>query len=238
VNYADGFARPNHNIGIITGAISGFFALDIDGEEGFATVRSQGDWPLTVETESREWRRQLWFTLPAHTVTNSCRKYRDANGEKITLPGLDIRGDGGYVQAPCSLHHSGSRYRWIHHPDDVAMAAAPSWLLAYTVKREIEPQVFRMTRPVVDGEKRYAWKVLERRCAVLAGLVDGKHAELLKAATHLGGYVPCGALLESDIEENLFNAVAPRALDLNRARETIRHGIAYGKDRPLMIERM
>ena len=29
------------------------------------------------------------------------------------LPGIDIRGDGGFIVAPPSLHISGNRYEWI-----------------------------------------------------------------------------------------------------------------------------
>ncbi|MGW8788834.1 primase C-terminal domain-containing protein, partial [Heyndrickxia sporothermodurans] len=46
-------------------------------------------------------------------------------------PGLDVKSAGGYVVAPPSLHASGRRYAWSvdHHPDDVAPAAMPEWLV-------------------------------------------------------------------------------------------------------------
>jgi len=46
--------------------------------------------------------------------------------------GLDIRGDGGYIIAPPSLHRSGKRYIWevSHEPEDTSLAPMPAWLLA------------------------------------------------------------------------------------------------------------
>jgi putative DNA primase/helicase len=45
--------------------------------------------------------------------------------------GLDVRGDGGYVVAPPSVHASGRSYRWLPGSglDDLALAALPDWLL-------------------------------------------------------------------------------------------------------------
>jgi hypothetical protein len=43
-----------------------------------------------------------------------------------------VRGDGGYVIVPPSLHASGRRYAWEinHHPDDTPLAPMPPWLVA------------------------------------------------------------------------------------------------------------
>ncbi|MEK7773432.1 MAG: AAA family ATPase, partial [Deltaproteobacteria bacterium] len=45
-------------------------------------------------------------------------------------PGIDVRGDGGYVIAPPSVIE-GRRYEWeiSHHPDETMIAEAPEWLL-------------------------------------------------------------------------------------------------------------
>lgn len=46
------------------------------------------------------------------------------------LPGIDLRGDGGLVVAPPSLHPGGRRYVWeiSHHPDETPLAPLPHWL--------------------------------------------------------------------------------------------------------------
>jgi hypothetical protein len=47
-------------------------------------------------------------------------------------PGLDVRGEGGYVIVPPSRHRSGSLYRWADgwRPTRVALSHAPQWLVA------------------------------------------------------------------------------------------------------------
>ncbi len=46
-------------------------------------------------------------------------------------PGIDVRGDGGYVVAPPSLHASGNYYRWAEGraPQQLEPAPIPRWLL-------------------------------------------------------------------------------------------------------------
>jgi hypothetical protein len=51
---------------------------------------------------------------------------------KVSLaPGIDIRGDGGFIVAPPSMHVSGRHYAWdiAAHPDETPIAPAPRWLL-------------------------------------------------------------------------------------------------------------
>ena len=44
--------------------------------------------------------------------------------------GLEIKGEGGYVVCPPSIHASGKSYEWIVPPYE-EMAEAPQWLLDY-----------------------------------------------------------------------------------------------------------
>jgi hypothetical protein len=61
----------------------------------------------------------LYFEMPDTSVRNSAGKIG---------PGLDVRGDGGYVLAPPSIHPSGKPYAW--SVDSAAsLAQAPLWLL-------------------------------------------------------------------------------------------------------------
>jgi hypothetical protein len=48
--------------------------------------------------------------------------------------GLDIRGEGGYILAPPSVHETGHVYCW--SVDCAPMAMAPDWLLCRVVKRK------------------------------------------------------------------------------------------------------
>ena len=57
------------------------------------------------------------------------------NSASAVGPGIDVRGDGGYIVAPPPLHMSGRPYAISvdHHPDDVPLADAPAWLAAGNV---------------------------------------------------------------------------------------------------------
>ncbi len=64
------------------------------------------------------------------------------NGVETLGVGLDIRGDGGYIIAPPSLHASGQHYAWelSYLPEETPLAPMPPWLLALcqeTTRREV-----------------------------------------------------------------------------------------------------
>lgn len=116
---------PDANIGIATGAVSGFFVLDVDGQEGEESLREleaqHGPLPATVEALTGGGGRHLLFRHPATPVRNTVG----------LLPHLDVRGDGGYIVAPPSRHASGRQYVWevSSRPGEVELAEAPGWLL-------------------------------------------------------------------------------------------------------------
>lgn len=98
------FQTGERNIGIVTGSISGFVVVDLDGPEGISVAQKLGiSSPLTVVTGRVEGGRHLYFRHPGGSV---------GNGVKIA-PGIDIRGDGGYVVVPPSIHASGRKYQWV-----------------------------------------------------------------------------------------------------------------------------
>jgi hypothetical protein len=117
------------NPAIRTGAESGIVVLDVDprhnGDETLARLElDHGPLPETVEVVTGGGGRHLYFRYPeAETI-------RSSNGE--IGEGLDVKATGGYVVAPPALHASGQRYAWelSGHPDDVALAEIPVWLLA------------------------------------------------------------------------------------------------------------
>jgi putative DNA primase/helicase len=111
-------AHPDAQIGLPTGRVNGLFVLDIDGEQG-ASIAAKWKLPetFTVETQPRHW--QAWFKQP-EGVETKC-------SAGVLGPELDVRGDGGYVIAPPSIHHeTGNPYRIVKN---LALADVPSVLL-------------------------------------------------------------------------------------------------------------
>jgi hypothetical protein len=109
------------NWGLATGRDSGVFVLDVDGEQGLVAIkelRKTGhELPPTLTVKTGRG-CHLYFRYPEDAlIRNSAGKLG---------PGLDIRGDGGYVLVPPSIHPSGADYRWTH---EIAVAPAPDWLL-------------------------------------------------------------------------------------------------------------
>lgn len=116
---------PWANVGVATGAASGVFVLDVDGTAGRESLaeleEKHGKLPDTIEQITGSGGRHILFKYPGQPIAN-----------KVCLaPGLDVRGDGGYIVAPPSLHVSGRRYEWevSSRPGAVPLAEAPGWLL-------------------------------------------------------------------------------------------------------------
>lgn len=96
------FSSGNRNIGIVTGSISGIAVVDLDGAEAIQLAKD--------------------LELPDTPVVKTARGYhlyyRYRPGirnfqKRDDLPGIDLRGDGGYVVAPPSIHTSGVQYAWV-----------------------------------------------------------------------------------------------------------------------------
>jgi len=118
---------PEGNVGIATGPESGLVVLDVDprhgGDEALAELEAKhGKLPETVEALTGGGGRHIFFAHPAQHVGNSASQLGR---------GLDVRGSGGYVVAPPSVHASGRAYEWegSSRPNEVAVAPMPPWLL-------------------------------------------------------------------------------------------------------------
>ncbi|MEO6965118.1 MAG: bifunctional DNA primase/polymerase [Acidobacteriaceae bacterium] len=113
------------NWGVATGPESRVFVLDVDGESGRASlaalVAKHGLLPVTLasRTGREDGGEHRWFRCPQGQEIRS-------NAGKLG-EGLDVRGAGGYVIVPPSIHESGRAYQWANpeHPT----ADAPKWFL-------------------------------------------------------------------------------------------------------------
>ena len=156
--------QPEFNIAVATGALSRIFVTDIDGldaEAELKTLEAQyGPIPSTVELITARG-RHLFFQYPEQPVRNSAGKL---------APGIDVRGDGGYVLAPPSKHPSGRRYCWSVDSAN-AFATAPEWLLA------------RLAAPAGNGSPACP---AEWRDLVSQGVDEGQRNETI---ARLAGYL-------------------------------------------------
>jgi hypothetical protein len=117
--------HPGCNWGVVTGAESGVFVVDIDGEEGRASLAAleaqHGALPVTLMSRSGrlDGGEHRWFNYPVDRWIRSSTGTVSAN--------LDIQSDGKHVIVSPSIHHSGRPYQWLNpeHP----VVDAPGWLL-------------------------------------------------------------------------------------------------------------
>jgi len=147
--------HPDDSIAVRTGQESGVFVLDVDvadgktGDEALAELEAEhGPLPATVEAITGSGGRHIYLRW-RDGITNARGRLPD---------GIDVRGEGGYVLAPPSLHPSGGQYQWeatCSPFDGVTVAEPPAWLLtlladAPPTRRDAAAQVPRAVERVGD----------------------------------------------------------------------------------------
>ena len=115
------WAKP-WNIAIVTGAISGIIVVDVDHHgliDGAESLRDCGTMPETPTSRTGGGGTHYLLLHPGGKQANRAG----------VVPGVDLRGDGGYIIAPPSMHASGRAYTWDEGcaPEDVGPAAVPAW---------------------------------------------------------------------------------------------------------------
>jgi len=146
---ADWFARwPDANIGVVTGEASHLVVVDVDprhgGDDSLKRLEKQfGLLPPTVEATTGGGGRHLYFAHPGGLVRNRAG----------LAPGLDLRGDGGYIVAPPSVHPNGRPYAWVvgRSPDEVRLASPPRWILGASGVAHASRTLSDWRRLVHDG---------------------------------------------------------------------------------------
>jgi len=202
---------PTANIGVVTGAVSGMIVLDIDprhgGDESLAElIRQHGELPERVEAQTGGGGRHLIFAHPGDEVPNRAN----------IRPGIDVRGDGGYIVAPPSVHISGRAYSWRpgHAPDELKPAPMPTWLRDLLTERRDGGQQQRPTEPPVPHNSKGD---------ELARLVTAAAQYVLQAASATEGnrntaaFNLAGHLFAFETDTTRLRLSEPQVLDLMRA---------------------
>jgi hypothetical protein len=138
---------PDANIGVPTGAASGFVVLDVDARHGgvasFEKLRDQHRLPKTAQVLTGSGGFHYWFRCVGE-LRNSAGLLGD---------GLDVRGDGGYVVVPPSVHESGNPYEWLRELDQAA--EWPAALVADAEKRS-NGAAAKVAEIIPEGKRRAA----------------------------------------------------------------------------------
>lgn len=214
------FANPKAAlIGVPTGPASGLVAVDIDNDPG----KDGNDWHETNKYRLPETRYHLTPSGGFHAIFKLADGVR--NSASHLAPGVDVRGDGGYVVWPPS-----PGYELAH---DVEPATMPEWLL--DALRKEKPS----TAPVTashDHASKYAQSALEREVGAVLTASEGTRNDALNRATFsLGQLVGAGALSRSMVEGDLARAAIAAGLDAAETAKTIRSGLEAGMQKPREI---
>lgn len=112
--------KNSYGIAIVTGQISGICVMDFDSPEAYQKAKIKG-LPKTPTVKTAKG-YHAYFKYPDNTSNFHNR---------VDISGFDIRGDGGYVVAPPSIHPSGHRYKWAEGMglDDLPLARLPEWIM-------------------------------------------------------------------------------------------------------------
>jgi hypothetical protein len=141
--------NPRAGVGIVTGSVSGVWVLDIDGDaaqEWYDEQVKQHGLVHTLGVKTARGAHLYWRYPEGVTIRNAQRM----------APGVDVRGEGGYVCAPPTVHRSGHVYAWVTTDGFTReMAPAPSWLLELVKERpKPPPRVLSMPSTATPREVR------------------------------------------------------------------------------------
>ncbi len=132
--------------------------LDVDPQHGGETsfkkqTEKYGELPKTVESLTGGGGRHIYFLHPGKGI-----KVRNKVGLGKLYPGLDIRGDGGCIVAPPSLHESRNKYTWKKgcHFNSHELAPIPKWLLKLITRIDKNKSFGTVSKKIQEGSRNNA----------------------------------------------------------------------------------
>ena len=203
--------RPN--IGVVTGVVSEVVVVDVDSDGARPLVERTCGWPRTVTARTAKgW--HLWFRYPGTT----------RNGVRRAGAALDVRGDGGYVVVPPSMHPSGTAYEWAVSPFTFAGGMWPPAVMPDELHALLWPaqRVTATTAPVRVHTTKYVDVALEREVDAVSSATEGtRNDQLNRSAYALARFVRSGQIDPSTYVDNLARAAMSTGLLEAEVRRTL-----------------
>jgi hypothetical protein len=216
--------RSGPLVGVPTGPTSGIDVLDIDPRHGGDQwlLEQQHRLPVTWVNRTRSGGEHWLF---AHTPGMR-------NSESKIAPGVDTRGEGGYI-----IWWPGLGGSVLHR---LAPAQWPAWLLDLLLPKPVANPVKGTWRGQMPSNGTAARRIVQRQIERVAGAAPGqRHRTLRNAALLIGGVLD----LDPDnsraaIASQLLSAVVDAGGDdvrKSNAEATILWGLDAGASKPIRI---
>lgn len=212
---------PLANVGVLTGLASNLLVLDVDGMEGIRSLEGLDlpQSPMVVTARGYHY----YFKFPKKLINVSTTR-------SGLLPGIDTRGQGGFITAPPSIHETGYEYHWgIPLIDDLPVA--PEWLT-----QKLTPVVKSVrTVPICISEKlsHYVLKALKNESAAVNMAPKGtRNFRLNQAAFSMGTLVAAGVISIETVAEALAAAASNAGLGQAEIERTLCSGLSAGMKSP------
>lgn len=205
-------------IGMPTGKPSGLIVIDVDIKNGAA-----GDAWLQENTDALpETRTHRTQSGGLHLVFLAPDGVEIRNSASRVAPGVDVRGEGGYVILPGSPGYTVA--------DATEPAEMPQWLIRACLPTEAPKPVIE--RPYGDYE-RYVQAAVDGEIAQVIRAGEGtRNATLNNAAVKLGTFVGAGAMTRAAAEAELTRAGQMCGLATREVLATVKSGLDFGAANP------
>ncbi|MEM8971056.1 MAG: DUF3987 domain-containing protein [Pseudomonadota bacterium] len=229
--------HPNAMIGMPTGEASGIDAIDLDidqakgldGVKALSEVAQEAGYeiPVTQGTRTPRGGRHLYFRHKPGGLRNRTAAIK---------PGIDIRGEGGYVIMPGSVRADGLFYEWTHDPSRYPVADLPDWLEKLLLEKPARTQApHNINASPSFGHRHHKYDNPYVRAAfdaeiqsVSSASAGSRNDALNRAAFSLGQFVPGGHLSRGDVEGALYQAAEGVGLVADDGERSVRATIASG----------
>lgn len=197
---------PDASIGVATGSISNLIVIDedIDEDKGIDGThqmllweRENGDLPETISVITGRGGSHRYYKYEG----------KDQKNRAGIIEGVDVRGEGGYVIAPPSVHPNGTMYEWENDPSETTIAEVDE-----TVKKFLETgeapnnireakEAFKLPNTIESGQRNSTLHKLA--CSMQA---QGMSDDAIMAAVKTENMTRCKEPLDDTEVETIVNS--------------------------------